>query len=632
MRHRRSVAVVVALLALARPAGAASPVPPIPTEQLVAEVTEFLDREVAAHVTAVGALDPPPKTVFGAPTAGDFTWGSFMRALTEYSALTGRTTVAGRSVPEVLGRLGLVESRLGGKTWSQLGAALALRRFGTDLAHNAVWQGLSPAEQDEWRALLDPGRFYDAKTHHVINLPENYMGVASRIAAYDVELGLAPDRAFADEVLTRAAGQFLQGALYADDNLPTGRFDRYSQEYARFIDEASRLLDRKDVQAAVAPSLKAVMPTWWALVGPDGYGYPWGRTIGDMSYLDSMEIVGYLADHPDLRPAPLADLASVYYQAWHALLRDYRTERHLLDMFGFGRGSYHYMTPERQWQQTTGFLFKSADSARRLLAALRTEGVAGFPASPRLPDVARFDFFRKGDRPAGAWLVRQGDLRFALPISTGTRPGIADYLPAPHGLPGFAAPVEQVVPALVPYLELADGRIVVAGDGADEIVPASDGRSLRAVWRRFAPVSAGGVPETERLGEAATYVEPGLTTEVTWSLEADGLVRRETITAAAPVHVRRFWVMVPSSGDELASRPDGLGGRFRGREGTLDVDAVASGFKLRQSLQATGNGPLGKGTRGPIPLVLTLEARDLTVAPGAPLAWTMRLKTTPPVP
>jgi len=208
---------------------------------------------------------------------------------------------------------------------------LALRRFGLDLKTNALWQSLSPSEQNEWRALLNPERFYDLKTHHVINLPENYMGVASRIAVYDFKMGLTSDRAFADDVLTRAAGQFLQGALYTDDNLPTGRYDRYSQEYARFIYEASHNLGRADVQAAVEPALKTVMPTWYGLVSPEGYGYPWGRTIGDMSYLDSMEIVGFLAEHPEFRPAPLADLAGVYYAAWNSLLRAWPRQLSLHD-------------------------------------------------------------------------------------------------------------------------------------------------------------------------------------------------------------------------------------------------------------------------------------------------------------
>jgi len=110
-----------------------------------------------------------------------------------------------------------------------------------------------------------------------------------------------------------------------------------------------------------------------------------------------------------------------------------------------------------------------------------------------------------------------------LPITTGTRPGVADYLPAPHGLPGFAVPVEQDVPALVPYLELADGRTVVATDGADEIHPSADGRELRALWRRWAQVGT----------KSGQLVDPGVTSEVRWTLRSDTieLTRSETLTA-----------------------------------------------------------------------------------------------------
>src|SRR5262249_37635796 len=154
-------------------------------------------------------------------------------------------------------------------------------------------------------------------------LPENYMGVAARIITMDVQFGLVTNRDVANDILERAAGQFLHGALYTDDNLPTGRYDRYSQEYARFVYEAAGNLGRADIQAAVAPSLKAVMKTWWAVVSPEGYSYPRGRTIGDMSYMDTLDIIGFLADHPEFRPAPLADLASVYFAAWQSLQRDY---------------------------------------------------------------------------------------------------------------------------------------------------------------------------------------------------------------------------------------------------------------------------------------------------------------------
>src|SRR4029077_19781530 len=136
-----------------------------------------------------------------------------------------------------------------------------------------------------------------------------------------------------------------------------------------------------------------------------------------------------------------------------------------------------------------------------LVPALEREKLASYPPRPALPSVARFEFFRaEGGRVAGGWLVRQGPLRFALPLTTGTRPGVADYLPAPHGLPGFAAPVEQDVAALVPHLDLADGRTIVATDGADEVQPSADGRELRAVWRRWAQVGT----------KSGQLVDPGL--------------------------------------------------------------------------------------------------------------------------
>src|SRR5207247_3554305 len=135
---------------------------------------------------------------------------------------------------------------------------------------------------------------------------------------------------------------------------------------------------------------------------------------------------------------------------------------------------------QREWQQTTSFFGKLANSHTTLMKALEREGITSFPAVPTLPRVARFEFFRQNsERSAGVWLVRQGALRFALPITTGTKPGVADYLPSPHGLSGFTAPVEQTSPALTPYIQLDDGRVIVATDGADAIEPSVDGRMFR---------------------------------------------------------------------------------------------------------------------------------------------------------
>jgi hypothetical protein len=137
-----------------------------------------------------------------------------MRALAVYGELSGASTLAGRDIARQLGDIGLVEFRLGGTRFSQLYASLSLRSYGVDLSTNRIWQSLTPEERTQWATLLDATKFYDPVKQQVINLPENYLGVAARIAAMSFEMGFLKDRALLDGLLDRAAVQFtVRGAL-----------------------------------------------------------------------------------------------------------------------------------------------------------------------------------------------------------------------------------------------------------------------------------------------------------------------------------------------------------------------------------------------------------------------------------
>jgi hypothetical protein len=615
--------VTLGLILLSQPLGAASaPVTAadaVPTAVLKAEVDGFFDREIASHLEQIPVEGPLPDRVHGALTTGQFSWGTFVRALAAYAETRQTRAVAGRDVVPLIARLGVSESAKGSKAFAQLYAALALRHFGADLSRNAIWQSLSEPERTAWRSLLDPTRFYDPKTRKVIDLPENYLGVASRVATLAHQMGVLQDRAFVDALLDRAAAPFTGGALYADDAGSSGRYDRYSNEYARYVYEAAETAGRRDLLAALEPSLTAQMRLWWDLVAPDGYSYPWGRSLGVVSYLDTLEIVAFLAAHPGFRPAPLPELASEYRRAWLWLRDDYRPDAHMLSVLAPGRGNYSYISREREWQQTVGFFGKALMAQDTLMKVLAAEGVAEIPATPRLPGVARFEFFRRGDRPAGVWLVRQGALRFALPITSGTKPGVADYLPSPHGLPGFAAPVEQVMPAGTSFIEMPDGRVLVATDGADEIVAAADGRSLRATWRRFAL----------KADKTGAWVEPGFELAVSWRIEGSTLTRSETLTAGRDVTLRRLSWTLPSTATE---RPPAAAGsvavRLLGRDGILDLRAGGE-LALALSIRERGDEPLGRGARGAIPIHVTLEAEDVRLHPGAPRTWEVALTASP---
>ena len=590
----------------------------IKTAALNSDVESFLEKELGAHLSAISSLQPTPDRILGVPTTGEFSWGTFMRSLAAYAETSGKSELSGRDLPKWIGQIGLIEAHSGSKAFSQLYAALALRHFGRDLRTNPLWLSLSPDEQKAWRSLLNPERFYDPKTNRVIDLPDNYLGVAARIASISYELGISTDRAFLDRLLDRAAIQFTTGRLFADDSPPTGRYDRYSNEYARYIWEAAELADRKDILDKLRQSLTTQMRLWWDLVSEDGYGYNWGRSQGIVSYLDTPEIVGFLADHAEFRPAPLSQIAALYYQSWNYLRHDYRDDAHLLSVFAFGRGNYGYITREREWQQTTGFFGKLANSHAKVIKALNREGVDSFPTMPTLAAVNRFEFFRRSpEREAGVWLVRQGLLRFALPITTGPKPGLSDYLAAPHGLPGFAAPVEQSYPVLVPFIELSDGRTVVAGDGADLIEPSADGKSLHARWTRWAVVGS----------KSGEWTDIGLTSDVVWHIENGSITREETITSTQPININHWRIVVPSSYGQVeteivnGARAD----RFSSPAGSLVAKLSAATFPFTTAIEATGNSALGRGVHGAIPLHLIFDARNLVVQNGKPLSYQLSL-------
>src|SRR5207253_5569033 len=244
-----------------------------------------------------------------------------------------------------------------------------------------------------------------------------------------------------------------------------------------------------------------------------------------------------------------------------------------------------------EWQQTVNFFGKGGLAQARFVRALTNEKIASFSSEITRPDVARFVFFRRGDRPAGVWLVRQGPIYFTLPITTGTKPGVADYLPAPHGLPGFANPVEQVYPSLVPFLELADGRVLVAGDAADELYPGADGKSLRAIWRRWAVIG----------GKSGQLADPHITSEVVWRLEGKTLTRDETLKSTEAVTVKRWWIAVPTTAStgQVEFKREQRWDRMNFGEATFSIAATAD-WPLMTSVKATGDGPLGRGARGPI--------------------------------
>src|SRR4029079_484610 len=124
----------------------------------------------------------------------------------------------------------------------------------------------------------------------------------------------------------------------------------------------------------------------------------------------------------------------------------------------------------------------------------------------------------------------------------------------------------QIFPAVTAYVELADGRTVVATDGADVIEPSADGRSLRVRWTKWAVV---GTP-------AGKVQDVGLTSEVVWAIDGDALTRDETLSSKQPITIRRWRLAVPTTHDQVETNAV-FGMRvdhFSSAKGSLDVQVT----------------------------------------------------------
>jgi hypothetical protein len=339
-----------------------------------------------------------------------------------------------------------------------------------------------------------------------------------------------------------------------------------------------------------------------------------------VSYLDTLEIVAFLGENPVFRPAPIGDLASLYSLAWRWIHNSYIVARHTFNIFAYGRGNYSYINPQREFQQFATSFAKIIVAHNSFMKTLAAECVTEIPEHPNLPPVARFEFFNTSkDRPEGVWLVRQGNINFALPITVGTKPAISDYLAAPFGLAGFANPVEEVYPSLVPFIELEDGKTYAASEGSSEIETAADGRSLKVIWKKWGRVGS----------KSGERFDIGITSKVIWRLLPDGLERTETLVANNDVKVKHWWVAVPATADHsqiLMNKGDRTD-FMSGRDGVWRVTANAD-WKFMTTIDAAGDSKLGKGVLGPIPLHLIYSADDLEFTRNRSYSWRLTLEVS----
>jgi len=102
------------------------------------------------------------------------------------------------------------------------------------------------------------------------------------------------------------------------------------------------------------------------------------------------------------------------------------------------------------------------------------------------------------------------------------------------------------------------------------------------------------------------------------------------LSSKAPVGIRRWWLAVPSSYDRVETQNAGdvRVDRFSSKSGTLEVRLSGATFPVTTSIRASGDGPLGRGVHGAVPLHLVFESHDVEVTAEKPLKFKVTLSVS----
>lgn len=379
-------------------------------------------------------------------------------------------------------------------------------------------QAVSPQTLAKLKARLDWRRFVRTDDLTLINLPNNYYGVAFSVARLRYRLGWE-DASASEALLGKTLDHYRKYSGeygFADETDGDGRFDRYSVlligEIAHRLIEAG-MPATPEVRQWLRRSVDLMLPR----LNLRGEGFEYGRSIGTYGETAFLEVLTAAAKLDVLTPeektmayAFSSRVAARYMDFWfdpkmgsvdlweHGRRTDtYRGKHRILgENLSLGR---QYIYTSAIWNQL-GFKDKAPDPGYAVWL-------------DRLPK-RTVTWFARGQNDRLVVTVRDRGRVIGLPIINGgeSQHMNTPYYPIPFS-PGMLQGVaDGVFPQLLPRLTLADGvqlaplayaaHAKVSGQGARTIVTYNQDRLDRLGQK--APVA------DERFSVKTTYVlEPG---------------------------------------------------------------------------------------------------------------------------
>ena len=475
-------------------------------------------------------------------------------------------------------------------------------------------QAVSPETLAKLRVKLDWHRFVRMPELTLIDLPNNYFGVAFSIARLRNLLGWE-DAAGGDALFDKMLDHYRRysGAYgFADETDGEGRFDRYS---VLLIGEISQRLI--ETGKAPPPEVKQWLRRSVDLMLPrfnlTGEGFEYGRSIGPYGETCFLEVMTAAAKLGVLTPeeqrmayAFSSRIAARYVDFWidpgtgsvnmwdkGRRTDDYRDKHRILgENLSLAR---QYIYTNEEWNEL-GFKDKPSD-----------HGYAAWLS--RLP-ASTLTWFAKGDFDRALLTLRDGRHVIGLPLINGADAQHMNnpYFPVPASTGLFSGAADATYPELVPQITLEDGSVLMPLAWFRDVKVTHVGATTILTYRQDL---------ADRMGGKDAAKDSRLTFETRYEFAPGHISRVDRLIPTAPLKIKSI---------EMQFAGFSSGAKLGGSERVDYAAGEVSGFKadgFDSCSVENGPGAPYQAPSGPMASRVTCTKAGSTMTSPTSLGWTV---------
>ncbi|WP_297509473.1 hypothetical protein [uncultured Caulobacter sp.] len=396
-------------------------------------------------------------------------------------------------------------------------------------------EAIAPATLEKLKAKLDWRRFVRTDDLSLINLPNNYYGVAFSVARLRYRLGWE-DASASEALLSRTLEHYRKYSGeygFADETDGDGRFDRYS---VLLIGEIShRLIEAgmpatPEVRAWLRRSVDLMLPR----LNMRGEGFEYGRSIGTYGETAFLEVLTAAAKLDVLTPKEKA-MAYAFSSRVAARYMDFWFDPAMgsVNMWEHGRRTDAYRAKHR-------ILGENLSLGRQYIYTNAIWNGQGFKDKAPDPGYAAWldtlpkrtvTWFARGRNDRLVVTIRDRGRVIGLPIINGgeSQHMNTPYYPIPFS-PGMLQGVaDGAFPQLLPRITLSDGT---------QLAPLAYAANVKVAGRGARTTITYDQDRLDRLGGKAPVADDRFSVATTYGLEPGRIRRTDVFTPKPGVAVK----------------------------------------------------------------------------------------------